>query len=404
MAIPFRLSFCLLVLVVAGCWTPLHSPAICANTLPDDFRVPEKALSVDLNYAMLTAKTPDEYVLGRDDVIRVDIFELVPGIRQLLPPNLPDRQGRGPLSYSVDVRVAHKGDVMLPLVGSVEVGGMTLEQARQQIASAFAKGIIDDPRVAVSLVERSTVRVLVLGEVKHPDVYELPKYDNDIAHAITRAGGLNVEAGKEIQVHRRVPTNSRQSSDEPNRLPPFANENSPESVSEPQTIRIPRRSNSPLMLSPEQVTLNTGDVVVVPRRTDEVFYVVGKLNPNTDVRFTVGKENRDLGNGFVLPRDRDIDVVTAVVMAGYIDPIDSPDTVTVHRTMLTGDPVLIHVDLIAARYDRHENIMVEPGDIIYVNPDAAWWFRRTLDRVLPELITLPYEFTMRGIFNQKQGR
>jgi polysaccharide biosynthesis/export protein len=404
MTIPFRLTLGLFVIAVAGCWTPLHSPAICANTLPDDFRVPEKALSVDLNYATLTTKTPDEYVLGPCDVIRVEIFELVPGIRQLLPPNLPDRQGRGPLSYSVDVRVAHKGDVMLPLVGSVEVGDMTLEQARKQIASAYAKGFIDDPRVAVSLVERATVRVMVLGEVAHPDVYELSKYDNDIAHAITKAGGLTVEAGKEIQVHRKVANSSGQSSDETNPLPPLAHPSNPQIVSEPQTIRIPRRTNSPPVLSPEQVTLNTGDVVVVPRRTDEVFYVVGKLNTISDVRFTVGKESRDLGNGFVLPRDRDIDVVTAVVMAGYIDPIDSPDTVTVHRTMLTGDPVLIHVDLIAARYDRTENIMVEPGDIIYVNPDAAWWFRRTLDRVLPELITLPYEFTMRGIFNQKNGK
>ncbi len=404
MAIPFRLTLCLSVLAVAGCWTPLHSPGICASALPDDFRVPEKALSVDLNYATLTMKIPDEYVLGRDDVIRVEIFELVPGIRQLLPPNLPDRQGRGPLSYSVDVRVAHKGDVMLPLAGSVEVGGMTLEQARQQITSAYAKGFIDDPRVAVSLVERSTVRVLVLGEVAHPNVYELPKYDNDIAHAITRAGGLTVDAGKEIQVHRRVTNDSGQSPDETNRLPPFANPSIPQSVSEPQTLRIPRRTNSPLMLSPEQVTLNTGDVVVVPRRIDELFFVVGKLSENNQVRFSLGRETRDMGNGYLLPRDRDIDVVTAVAMAGYIDPIDSPDTVTVHRTMLTGDPVLIHVDLIAARYDRNENIMVEPGDIIYVNPDAAWWFRRTLDRVLPELITIPYEFTMRGIFNQKQGR
>jgi hypothetical protein len=33
---------------------------------------------------------------------------------------------------------------------------------------------------------------------------------------------------------------------------------------------------------------------------------------------------------------------------------------------------------------------VRAGDIIYLNPDSAWWFRRTFDRVLPELITLPY--------------
>ena len=49
--------------------------------------------------------------------------------------------------------------------------------------------------------------------------------------------------------------------------------------------------------------------------------------------------------------DAVIDVVTAVSMAGYIDPIDSPTTVTVHRMLPNGPPLLIHVDLIKARFD-----------------------------------------------------
>ena len=91
-----------------------------------------------------------------------------------------------------------------------------------------------------------------------------------------------------------------------------------------------------------------------------------------------------------MPKDREIDVVTAVAMAGYIDPIDSPTTVTVHRVMPDGNPMLIHVDLIKARYDRRETIFVQAGDIIYLNPDAHWWFRRTFDKVVDDLILLPY--------------
>ena len=153
------------------------------------------------------------------------------------------------------------------------------------------------------------------------------------------------------------------------------------------------------MITPDQATLNDGDVVVVRTLPEEVFFVVGKLSPNNFVRFTLDREDRDLGNGFVLPRDRDIDVVTAVAMAGYIDPIDSPTTVTVHRTKRGGKPMLIHVDLIAARFDRKENIMVRPGDIIYLNPDGGWWFRRTLDRVIPEILISPYSEAMEKIIN-----
>ena len=57
-----------------------------------------------------------------------------------------------------------------------------------------------------------------------------------------------------------------------------------------------------------------GDVVNIPNRQHEVFFVVGKLNPIAASRFTLGDRQRELGSGFVLPRDREIDVVTAVAM------------------------------------------------------------------------------------------
>jgi hypothetical protein len=149
-----------------------------------------------------------------------------------------------------------------------------------------------------------------------------------------------------------------------------------------QILRIPLRGAADHPLATEDVRLLEGDVVVVPSRKSEVFYVVGKLSPTNFVRFNIGARERDLGAGFLLPRDREIDVVTAVAMAGYIDPIDSPTTVTVHRIGPDGQPMLIIVDLIRARYDRCETLLVEAGDIIYLNPDAPWWFRRTFDRMV----------------------
>ena len=97
-------------------------------------------------------------------------------------------------------------------------------------------------------------------------------------------------------------------------------------------------------LTEEDISLRPGDVVVVPRKVDEVFFVVGPLSDTNVVNFTVSFRDRRLGNGFLLPVDRDIDVVTAVTMAGYIDPIESPTTVTVHRTIPGAPPMLIRVD------------------------------------------------------------
>jgi hypothetical protein len=90
-------------------------------------------------------------------------------------------------------------------------------------------------------------------------------------------------------------------------------------------------------------------------------------------------------------------------MAGYIDPIDSPTTATLQRTGRDGHPMLIRVDLIKARSDRRENLMVQAGDIIYLNPDGRWWFRRTLDRVIPDLLVFPYERAILRWFGQQQN-
>lgn len=132
--------------------------------------------------------------------------------------------------------------------------------------------------------------------------------------------------------------------------------------------------------------LHAGDVVVVPQKTHDVFYVVGPLSEQNRVRFAVGDRDREIGNGLLLPRDREVDVVTAVAMAGYIDPINSPTTVTLHRVAPDGTPMLILVDLIAARSDRRETLLVQPGDIIYLNPDSAWYTRRLLDKVINQAL------------------
>jgi len=167
-----------------------------------------------------------------------------------------------------------------------------------------------------------------------------------------------------------------------------------------QILRIHLRQIGPSQLSSEDISLHPGDVVVVPSRRHEVFFVVGRLSTTNNIRFRLGDRDREIGVGFILPRDREIDVVTAVVMAGYIDPIDSPTTVTVHRTGPDGNPFLIHVDLIKARYDAKETVLVQAGDIIYLNPDSAWWWRRTFDRIVPDVFIQPY----RSLLDVNRGR
>lgn len=166
----------------------------------------------------------------------------------------------------------------------------------------------------------------------------------------------------------------------------------------PTEIRIPLRGHNIRGLSPDEVRLHDGDVIQIPKRRDQVFYVVGPLNQGNRQTFNVSdRDLRQIGGGFLLPLDREIDVVTGVAMAGYIDPITSPTTVTVQRRKPNGGSLLIRVDLIAARSDSRETILLRPDDIVYLNPDGAWWSRRFFDQVAPQIFTLPYRFWIQDL-------
>ncbi len=382
---------------VCGCYAPLRSPGVRASSLPMEFRLPLRTQGPALNYARLTIRPPQDYILGPGDSLNITI----PGLYQRAE-TLP-----------MHVQVMASGEIHLPLVGAVRVAGMNLLHAQSAVNAAYANGFLQNPRINVVLAEKQSTTVLVLGQVKAPGAHILPKYENDVGHALAAAGGFTEDAADIIEVHRS-PGWSRNPQDiAVPRLPPLPTEaRAPDfgvSIRLPYCNSIPapsRHEESQLIqkislrgpganaLTLQDVMLRPGDVIVIPNRKHEVFFVVGKLSQTNTVRFTIGDRERELGVGFILPRDREIDVVTAVTMAGYIDPIDSPTTVTVQRVMPGGRPLLIHVDLIKARSDPRETVLVRPGDIIYLNPDAHWWFRRTLDRVIPrlvpDLITIPY--------------
>lgn len=382
-AMPWFLRGTLLAIVVcSGCYAPLHSVGVPASSLPDHFRMPQRTAGPPLNFASLAIPAQTDYLLGPGDLLEITVHGLFPG-----ESTIPLR-----------CQVMGTGEIHLPIVGAIKVEGRNLVDAQIAIAAAYADDILKQPRVNVFLVEKSATTVLVLGEVRNPGAYRLPKYENDVAHALAMAGGLSENAGLQLEIHRR---HAPPGPDGPKVPPLGANWEEiapPPVVCGPdqwsgygmEIIRIPLRGIPEQPLGEAGATLQAGDVLVVPSRRHEVFFVVGKLSSNNAVRFSLGLAERELGGGFVLPRDREIDVVTAVCMAGYIDPIDSPTTVTVHRVGLDGRPMLIHVDLIKARTDFRETVLVEPGDIIYLNPDAAWWTRRTFDRIIPSLFSLSY--------------
>ena len=86
------------------------------------------------------------------------------------------------------------GKIAFPLIGEVQVEGLTVNELTQTINNLLSK-YIKDPQVTLSFIKFRTIRVYVLGEVANPGVYEISKSHN-LLDAIGSAGGFTKYANK----------------------------------------------------------------------------------------------------------------------------------------------------------------------------------------------------------------
>ena len=109
-----------------------------------------------------------QYHLGPGDLLEIQVFQ----VKDL------DRK----------VRVGATGDISLPLAGTLEVGGLTSEQAQHAIAQRLAATYVQDPQVSVFVKEAASQRVTVDGAVTKPGVFPIVGQIN-LLQAIALAEG-----------------------------------------------------------------------------------------------------------------------------------------------------------------------------------------------------------------------
>jgi protein involved in polysaccharide export with SLBB domain len=83
--------------------------------------------------------------------------------------------------------VGADGTILITDVGTVVLGGATVQEAAARIEQRFAN-ILQSPQVSVIVVTRM-IEVTLLGEVRTPGKYPLQSGDG-VASAIALAGGL----------------------------------------------------------------------------------------------------------------------------------------------------------------------------------------------------------------------
>lgn len=90
------------------------------------------------------------------------------------------------------VTVAPDGRITFPIVGHVQVAGLTYPELVTTLETSLSE-YYREPSVSVNVVELSSQKVFVLGEVTSPAVLTLGS-DMTVLEAMIRAGGINSNA------------------------------------------------------------------------------------------------------------------------------------------------------------------------------------------------------------------
>jgi polysaccharide export outer membrane protein len=135
--------------------------------------------------------------------VPVEAVPLRPGDQIVVQvPRMEELSGSDPFTVNAD------GTIVLPLVGVLQVEGLTAEAAARKLNGRL-NGIIVNPAARISVVSPRMPVVAVVGEVRSPGRFDVA-HDEGILRVLAQAGGLTEFADtKSIYVVRKYPTRER---------------------------------------------------------------------------------------------------------------------------------------------------------------------------------------------------
>ncbi|NOX53114.1 MAG: hypothetical protein GXP27_01475 [Planctomycetes bacterium] len=328
----------LFLVLVSGCATVHYR----ASTLPPELQAPpvENPQVVDLSRLAMTP--PSSQLIDRGDVLEVTITA---GL------------GKDD-TFTFPVRVNDNGEADLPFVGSVALAGLELEAAEAAIAAAcIRQQLYRDPHVTVTMKQQRVNRVTVVGAVKKPGIYSLPRGSSDLLAALVAAGGLADDAGTDVEIRQ------------PNRADPVPNpvadagrsgvvqagySATQATHSGAQTLRV--NLVSAAKAGSGGYYVQDGAVVMVERRDPQPIHVMGLVKNPGRYEFPVAEELR---------------MLDAIALAGGVKSTVANKVFIIRRMTPTSEPVLIQASIRKAKRDGSENLRLMPGDVVSVEQTPA---------------------------------
>ena len=265
------------------------------------------APGTDLPPALSLARS--DYKIGRQDLLEIRVFD-VEELDQV-------------------VRVADDGSITMPLLGTLDVTGLTKTELEQSIAGLLAERYVRNPQVTVFVKEYTSKQIAVSGAVKKPGTYEMLGRKT-LLEMISMAGGLDSDIGKQIIIFRQRNNGA--------------------------TERIPIDLDRLVYAADPalNVTVAPNDIIYIPVIEKVRIFVSGAVR------------NPDL---YEVPRDEPVTLLKAITLAGGTTDRAAEKKVQIMRTDEDGTRVRLVVNLRQIKRGKAEDPILHPDDIVLI-PEA----------------------------------
>jgi polysaccharide export outer membrane protein len=340
-----------------------------------------------------SARAPlQDYIVGRGDIISVEVFD-VPELTR-------------------EARVSQTGTIGIPLVPvRPYVVGLTEMQVQQKISEILeANGLVSHPQVMVSVKEKRSKPIAIVGAVAHPMVYQADR-PVTLIEVLAEAGGIANDAGDTVIITRPdslgatkteppeigpedpVPATNPSLGENAITMPPKQDaqaskpatsadgsasgqgqlETASNPSQQPVTSATPPAVGAPNAAPlPTTITVNLSEILErgdtqnnIPLQAGDVVTV-----PHAGVVYALGAVARP--GGFVATNDRSqLSTLKVLALAGGATAVAKKNHAVIIRKDAAGKQLEIPVDLTKIVKRETEDIRLMPSDILYVPTSGA---------------------------------
>ena len=379
---PARLGAWVLCLISTALLSALVARTSSAQTVETSQQTNDRIRALS---AASRALPPHDYVIGSGDLLAVQVFD----VQEL----------------SREVRVSQTGTIGIPLIPvRLHVAGLTEIQAQRKIAEVLeSNGLVSHPDVSVTVKDRKSKPITIVGAVAHSMVYQADRQVT-LIEVLAEAGGISNDAGDTVII-TRLETDPASDSEPPNigsadaaptALPQAAPNAEPtahasaspapaDSIAPDPTARTAanvssspspaKSSDVPDPVPPpiaNTITVNLARILENGDTSSNIVLQPGDVVtvPHAGIVYALGAVARP--GGFVVSNDRgQLTTLKLLSLAGGLDHAAKSDHAVIVRHDGNGQQHEVEVDLKKVMKFETEDVRLQPSDILYVPKSAA---------------------------------